>query len=394
MIKLTRFPNENVKVTKEGIESAESEDETTNDCLMETGTTSTTFSMDSSCNSMMSTIYEGDDCSMSSTDSESNNDYQRHRNFDSENTGESRYLQALDRSRQLEMRIRADTMKALPNRTHAMKIEISNAETMYSIDRIPFTTKRFPQNCSGTFPTMRALNAQSSPTYNVTKIPLKFGVSNTIQMGRTKVETKKAKALSSFKNASISETASNRLYLKGLEREKRLALLRNRRFSHLRSTLASTERSPTSLSNTQFNSASCKFAQSYKTLKRGQISSEVYNNGDDDAHKGHSHSKPSRIKYTQRLYALSKPMQEDGKKRREKIVRAQKETKEGRKHPKGKIGRVAASRLYYVGMGQLVALEQKRIMASEPGVYQSRLLPTIRSHFPACKLASNLRLCS
>jgi len=133
------------------------------------------------------------------------------------------------------------------------------------------------------------------------------------------------------KKLSISEIAGNRLYLKGIEREKRLALLR---------------------SNYHFK---------YKK---------------DEYYKVHAPHQPSNfsVDTCQRLYNLSRPMQVQGKKRRESIVNERKKGKDLWVHPTGKISTSDATRLYHDGMRQIITLERRRINASHSKVYKSYLI--------------------
>lgn len=133
------------------------------------------------------------------------------------------------------------------------------------------------------------------------------------------------------KKLSVSEIAGNRLYLKGVEREKRLALLR--KSYHL------------------------------KWKKDGY----------DKVHSPYQTSNCC-IDTCQRLYNLSRPMQEEGKKRRETIVKEREKGKDVFVHPPGKISINAATRLYRDGMKKLISLEQRRSMASDSKVFKSYLI--------------------
>ena len=82
----------------------------------------------------------------------------------------------------------------------------------------------------------------------------------------------------------------------------------------------------------------------------------------------------------QQLYDLSKPLQEDEKNRRKDIEEASAKRNEVWVPPSEKVSIANSTRLYSKGMRQIVALERRRIKASEPGEYLSRLVPVLRSH--------------
>jgi len=121
------------------------------------------------------------------------------------------------------------------------------------------------------------------------------------------------------------------------------------------------------LSNTNRDSTpsyiqSCKLDQCNHTRseKRGSdIESDI------------PHYVSNGVEAYQRLYALSKPKQEKGRKRRNDIALASKKARDKWTHPTGKICKADATRLYYLGIRQL---ERRRIKASGPSVeYQPHL---------------------
>jgi len=141
-----------------------------------------------------------------------------------------------------------------------------------------------------------------------------------------------------------SEIAGNRLYQKGIEREKRLALLR--KHYHLHHTHRPSLLGFTNINNTPTNSTMTT-----------QFSS--------------ANNNTSCIETCERLYALSKPRQEQNKKRRHDILKAILKRKETWVHTTKKISSTDASRLYYNGMRQVTALERRRSMASQSFKYKS-----------------------
>lgn len=140
---------------------------------------------------------------------------------------------------------------------------------------------------------------------------------------------------------SVSEMAGCRLYLEALRRKERLALLRKEHNNHQPNLL---------LVN----------------------SSTVSESRGDDKNGVESGSKCGE-KF-QRLYALSKRMQEDGKKRRKDIEEAIAKAHEEWTHPTDKISIVESTRLYYMGMQQIIDRERKVMKASKPGQYKPRAL--------------------
>jgi len=131
----------------------------------------------------------------------------------------------------------------------------------------------------------------------------------------------------SERNLSVSEIAGHRLYLEGIERENRLALLRKKYYAERRT-----------------NTAAPHESKSIKTCER--------------------------------LYSLSRSKQEIGKKRRKDILTANQKAKEPYAHPTTKISIADATRLYTVGIKQKIALELRRIESAESREYKSNLITT------------------
>lgn len=127
--------------------------------------------------------------------------------------------------------------------------------------------------------------------------------SQVVQMKDVKFKIDRERNEDGTVKLSISEIAGTRLYLKGIERENRLALLRKKYLS-------------------DGNKDGCHKASSFRP-------------------------KNCCTETCQRLYNLSKPMQEDGKRRRESIIRARKTR--GKKvwiHSTRNISRDEATHLY------------------------------------------------
>jgi len=134
---------------------------------------------------------------------------------------------------------------------------------------------------------------------------------------------------------SPSKIVRDRLYLEGIKRKKRLALLKKENYK------------PNLPLETE--------------LERKRI--------DTNGFKCDS----SSVEHFQQLYALSKPLQEDGKKRRKDIEEASTKRNEAWIHPSEKIPIADSTRLYHIGMRQHAALERRRIEASKPSEYMPRL---------------------
>ena len=136
---------------------------------------------------------------------------------------------------------------------------------------------------------------------------------------------------------TISEIAGSRLHSKAIERNKRLALLR----------------------------------KEWYTI-RPKIPLETVSGSRGLGYDSNG------FNHFQLLYDLSKRLQEDGKKRRTVIAKASAKRNKVWIHPTDKISITAATRLYYVGMNQLIALERKRIEVSEEAEYKSRFAPFLQ----------------
>ena len=149
-----------------------------------------------------------------------------------------------------------------------------------------------------------------------------------------------------MKDNKLNEDNDNivgyRLYLEGIERKKRLALLKKEYYKP---------------------KLPLKTALGRKRTNRNSFECD---SNDVDSF--------------QQLYALSKPLQEDGKNRRKDIEEASAKRNEVWVPPSEKVSIANSTRLYSKGMRQIVALERRRIKASEPGEYLSRLVPVLRSH--------------
>jgi len=130
---------------------------------------------------------------------------------------------------------------------------------------------------------------------------------------------------------STSEIVGYRLYLEGIERKKRLALLRK-----------------------EYHKPKLSLETAFERKRIDTNGSECGSDGVD---------------HFQQLYALSKPLREGGRKRRKDIEEASTKRNEVWIHPSEKISIADSTRLYYTGMSELVVLERRRIEASESGEY-------------------------
>ena len=339
-------------------------------------TSSSTFSIGSSDSSMLSTIQEEDSNSIGTNDFKSYDEYEKRKLSAVAISGERLYLQALDMRRRL----------AENNPT-----ECRNIPTAIEYDRIPSiregkiidtrppTSVKYPRNENlkqgvgstaiisssnvNTLDSVRStFDTHSSRICGTTEShPKTVRWGNVTQIEEIKFNTD-TDNIAEYKKVFISEIACNRLYLEGLERDKRLALLRNRCLMRCpKLSLAATARPSQFLSNDKLSKCNRKISKGYDNLGPG-------------LQKILSRRKSSRTNAFQRLYSLSKPMQEDGKKRRENVGKPEQIEKEISIYSKGKISIAHAVRLYYIGMRQLVNLEHRRIKASGPGVYKSRLV--------------------
>jgi len=125
---------------------------------------------------------------------------------------------------------------------------------------------------------------------------------------------------------SPSKIAGYRLYLEGIERKKRLALLIKEYY-----------KPNLPLEN---------------VLERKKI--------DTNGFECDSNS----VEHFQQLYALSKALRKDGEKRRKDIEEASTKRNKVWIHPSEKISIADSTRLYYMGMRQYAALERRRVEAS------------------------------
>jgi len=176
---------------------------------------------------------------------------------------------------------------------------------------------------------------------------------------------------------SVSEIAGCRLHLKSMERNKRLALLRKEK-NQSKLNLQTIARPLSLMSKIDHNSTPsytrlCKQAELNRRKSEGLTSNgtDIFNISSCCGWNG---DRPF-----QRLYALSKSMQEDGRKRRKSIAEASEKAKEVWTHPTEKISIADSTRLYYIGMRKYIALEQRIIETSEPGVYKTRLILPLQS---------------
>ena len=180
---------------------------------------------------------------------------------------------------------------------------------------------------------------------------------------------------------SVSELATERLISKGMERDKRIALLRKEYHKHQPKLVLEADSGKFSLDNDDIPrlgeppvsgfTGDRLILKGMERDKRLTLLRKEYQNyqskpklifANRQESKGIDTSKVSK---TQQLYALSKPKQGDGKKRRKAIEKAIAKANKVWDHPKEKISIEDSTRLYYMGMRQLISREQRRIESSE-----------------------------
>ena len=176
---------------------------------------------------------------------------------------------------------------------------------------------------------------------------------------------------------SVSEIAGCRLHLKSMERNKRLALLRKEK-NQSKLNLQTIAR-PLSLMSKIDHNSTPSYTRLYKQAELNRRKSEGLTSNGTDIFNISSCCGWNGDRPFQRLYALSKSMQEDGRKRRKSIAEASEKAKEVWTHPTEKISIADSTRLYYIGMRKYIALEQRIIETSEPGVYKTRLILPLQS---------------
>eukprot|EP00555_Chaetoceros_dichaeta_P008545 CAMPEP_0198261582 /NCGR_PEP_ID=MMETSP1447-20131203/10277_1 /TAXON_ID=420782 /ORGANISM="Chaetoceros dichaeta, Strain CCMP1751" /LENGTH=377 /DNA_ID=CAMNT_0043949547 /DNA_START=151 /DNA_END=1284 /DNA_ORIENTATION=+ len=217
--------------------------------------------------------------------------------------------------------------------TNANPNDAPTSPDTHTIQPLHFNQQQQPHNNNN--------NNNNNNDYSFTK---SVRWSNMVQMKDVKFEVDSLPdGNRRHRELSISEIAGNRLYQKGIEREKRLALLR--KHYHLRRT-----HRPSLLGFTNNHN------NHNHTLTNSTMTTQFSSN---------HHNNTSCIETCERLYALSKPRQEQGKKRRHDILKAILKRKETWVHTTKKISSTDASRLYYNGMRQVTALERRRSMASQ-----------------------------
>ena len=198
-------------------------------------------------------------------------------------------------------------------------------------------------------------------------------------------------------DSSTSEIAGYRLYLEAIKRNKRLALLRKECHEYQPKLILETgsmkdiKVNLDSTNNTGQGDSSiseiagCRlYLEAIKRNKRLALLKKMYQKYEPrtklilETKQGSRGTATNCVEQFQRLYALSKPMQESGKQRRKDIERARVK-KEVFIHPTEKISTADSTRLYYLGMKQIAALEQRRIVASESGEYKSPITQPLLS---------------
>jgi len=172
---------------------------------------------------------------------------------------------------------------------------------------------------------------------------------------------------------SISEIAGYRLHLKAMERNTRLALLKEKYRKHEPKPYLEAVKRPLLL---QSNVDSSEIAGCRLHLKAMERRKRLFAL---QMEKDHKHEPKLILEATprkssrcdscsvvfHRLYNVSKPMQEDGCARRKNIIEASAKLDEVWTFPTEKINIADSHRLYHMGMRQLIALEQRRIEASK-----------------------------
>lgn len=179
---------------------------------------------------------------------------------------------------------------------------------------------------------------------------------------------------------SISEIAGYRLHSKGIERNERLVLLKNEYHKQqLKLNLETVERNLSLPQTVDYISTPCHI-RLYNQAERYRRKSEGLKSKETDILKVTSRCGWNGDEPFQRLYARSKPMQENGRKRRENIVKACEKAKEVWIHPTEKISLADATRLYYIGLRKHITRKERSIEASNPGVHKSHIIPPIQSY--------------
>jgi len=272
---------------------------------------------------MQSTIQK-EDTSINTAEYEYYRNYEHYKLSASELASKRLYFMAVERSKRIL--ILGETLSELTDKRHytnstridnARSVRKNGSEAMSSVKCVPDTNST--ANC-----------------VKKGRHPKTVRRSSVIQTKDNKLNKDSDKGMGQGKD-SPSKVVRYRLYLEGIERKKRPALLRKEHHKP----------------NLPLESV----------LERKRI--------DTNGFECDSNS----VEHFQQLYALSKPLQEDGKNRRKSIEEASTKRNEVRIHPSEKIAIADSARLYYMGMRQNAALERRRIEASEPGEYMSRLSP-------------------
>ena len=162
--------------------------------------------------------------------------------------------------------------------------------------------------------------------------------------------------------ASSSEIAGQRLYLQALETQRKIEEARKEKQGYNPKLKLATKRGDSCRDGKSVSSQTPRYIQLYEQAKNKQLITDVSPSNSLDHKELKIRDVPAN-EGCDRLYALSKSKQEEGKHRRNEIIKLTAKAPQP-SHHNMKIPADQATRMYDRGMKHLISLEMKRIEAA------------------------------